>query len=94
MSIVKQVVTANRLRDGVPVYYAGRETWTAAINEALPVTEADGETLLAEAQGGAAPVTVVAPYLIEVTAEPGATRPIGLRETIRAFGPTVDFSAA
>ena len=85
---VKHLVTANRLRDGVPVYRTG-EGWSPAIDEASLVAEADAESLLTAAQAGPKPLPVVAPYLVAAVAERGRVRPLSLRERIRAFGPTI-----
>ncbi|HXY99162.1 MAG TPA: DUF2849 domain-containing protein [Stellaceae bacterium] len=85
----RRVITGNRLRDGVPVYFAGVGRWSRALTEARHVAEAEAEALLAEAQAGAPPHPVVAPYLIEVVVRGGRLRPLSLREEIRAFGPTV-----
>ena len=79
-------VTANRLRDGVIIYFAGEQSWSPAI--AACATATDGDALLAEATAGPLPLQAVGAYVIEVTATPGGIRPIGLREEIRAFGPT------
>ena len=51
-------------------------------------TAESGDTLLAEATAGPLPLEAVGAYVIEVTRTEGGTRPIGLREEIRAFGPT------
>jgi len=89
---IRQVVTANRLRDGTPVYYAGAGAWSAAIDAARAVASDGAEALLAEAKAGPLPLPVIDPYLIEAAArdegEPRLT-PLSLRERIRAFGPTV-----
>jgi Protein of unknown function (DUF2849) len=81
-----QAVTGNRLRDGVPIYFAGNGTWSAAIGDA--VVAPDGGVLLAEASKGPLPLEAVGPYVIDVTVADGAVNPIGLKEQIRAFGPT------
>jgi sulfite reductase (NADPH) hemoprotein beta-component len=83
-----QIVTGNRLRDGIPVYFVGNGRWSSAVAEARHVAAAAADALLAEAQGGEAPHPVVAPYLIEVVLRDGQPYPRGLREEIRAFGPT------
>jgi hypothetical protein len=83
-----RVVTGNRLRDGVPVYFAGEGRWSPLLAEARHVAEAEAAALLAEAQAGAAPHPVIAPYLIEAALGDGRLVPLSLRETIRAFGPT------
>jgi hypothetical protein len=85
----KRLVTANRLRDGVPVYFAGTEAWSPSIDDAVLVPEPDAELLLETAQGGAPPRPVVAPYLIEAELAGDKVHPLSLRERIRAFGPTI-----
>jgi len=79
-------VTGNRLRDGTPIYFAGNATWTPKIAEAL--TTADGDALLAEAGKGPLPLEAVGAYLIDVTQTEDGVRPVGLKEEIRAYGPT------
>ena len=81
-----QAVTGNRLRDGVPIYFAGNGTWSQAIGDAA--TAPDGGTLLAEAAQGPLPLEAVGPYVIDVTVADGVISPVGLKEQIRAFGPT------
>jgi Protein of unknown function (DUF2849) len=85
---VMRLVTANRLRDGAPVYRTA-EGWSPAIDDAQLVAEADAESLLATAQAGPPPLPVVAPYVVEAVVEAGKVRPLALRERIRAFGPTI-----
>ena len=79
-----QVVTANRLRDGVPVYFAGGDRWSPKIADATLLADAAG--LLTEAQ--AQPLVAIAPYVIEVKVTENGPKPVSLREEIRAFGPT------
>jgi len=85
----KHLVTANRLRDGVPVYFAGIEHWSTRIDDALLVPEPDAATLLEAAQAGPPARAVIGPYLIEAELAGERVRPVSLRERIRAFGPTV-----
>ncbi len=85
---IRRAVTGNRLRDGRPVYFVGNGQWSEAIEEAVHVPTDAAERVLAEAQQGS-PHPVVAPYLIDVTLSNGRLCPLGLRERIRAFGPTV-----
>ena len=89
VATARRVVTGNRLRDGVPVYFAGAGRWSPAFAEARHVAPAEAEALLAEAQQGAAPHPVIAPYLIDAAFRDGRLHPLSLREQIRAFGPTV-----
>jgi uncharacterized protein DUF2849 len=88
VSVIRRAVTGNRLRDGKPVYFVGNSHWSEAIGEAMHVPAETAERLLAEAQQGN-PHPVVAPYLIDVTLSADRLRPVGLRERIRAYGPTV-----
>jgi Protein of unknown function (DUF2849) len=87
---VLRLVTANRLRDGVPVYRAADGSWATAIDAAALVPESESESWLAAAQAGPLPLPVVAPYIIEAVCEAGKTTPVTLRERIRATGPTVE----
>lgn len=91
---VMQVVTANRLRDGIPVYFAGGTRWSPSIDEAALADAAGAQALLAAAGSGPTENPVVGSCLIEtrIVAVPAAARriePISLRERIRAHGPTV-----
>jgi hypothetical protein len=83
-----RAVTANRLRDGVPVYFAGHAAWSVTVADAVLVAAGEGDALLATAQAAPLPLPVVAPYLIEAVRDGNAVRPLSLRERIRAFGPT------
>jgi hypothetical protein len=81
---VFQAITANRLTDGAPVYFTAAAEWSAKIGDAAHAK--DASALLAEAQNGV--LEVVAPYIVEVEIVNGEARPIGLREQIRAYGPS------
>jgi hypothetical protein len=81
-----QAVTGNRLRDGTPIYFAGKGTWSPRIADAL--TSADGDALLADSISGPLPLEAVGAYLIHITHADDGIRPVGLKEEIRAFGPT------
>ena len=93
-SVPRQAVTANRLRDGAPVYFVGEGRWSPSIDDAAHVPAEAAENLLVEAQASPAPLPVVAPYLIDAVFEDGELRPVSLRERIRAFGPTVGSARA
>ena len=84
-----RLVTANRLRDGVPVYRTAEGDWAIEIDEASLVPEAESEALLAASQAGPPPLPVVAPYVIEASRDGAKVEPSTLREQIRASGPTV-----
>jgi hypothetical protein len=82
-----QLVTAQRLRDGVVVYFGPGERWLDRMDEALRLPgKAEAEAALKAAQRFVAERMVVNPYLMDMTA-PG--KPRAMREVIRAAGPTV-----
>jgi hypothetical protein len=84
-----RIVTANRLDDGLVVYLNGAG-WSERIDDAgVAGDDAAAGRLLARAEGPGQAVRVVDPYLIEVTREGAAPRPVSHREAIRARGPTV-----
>jgi sulfite reductase (NADPH) hemoprotein beta-component len=88
MAASMQIVTGNRLADGVVVYFAGAGEWTPAIDKALVAEDDHANALLAEAQVGLPPLPAVGPILIEITRDGDHLRPMTLRERIRASGPT------
>ena len=88
---LRQIVTGNRLRDGVPVYFAGKGHWSTTVDDALHVATEAGETLLAAASAGSVPHPVVTPYLIDAALADGRLAPSTLKERIRAYGPTVSY---
>lgn len=90
---VQKLVTGNRLRDGVPVYFAGAGTWSPKVNDAVLVETDAAEDLLAEAQQGEKPLPTVGVELIEAVREGKRVIPVTLREKIRAFGPTTPFGS-
>jgi Protein of unknown function (DUF2849) len=79
------VVTANRLTDGIVVYLASDGSWTEEIARArLAETEDETKTLEAEAAKDVAARKVVAVYPMEVAVRDGAVDPLSVRERIRA----------
>lgn len=88
--MTKQIVTANRLTDGVVVYLAGDGTWTPWISDSHVVADEDSAAhLLDSAQDSVTRNEVVEPYLIDVIQEDGIVTPVRYREVIRAKGPSV-----
>ena len=84
-----RAATANRLRDGVVVFRTVTGGWSSRIADAETVSgEAEAARLLSDAERDSANAVVVGPYLIDVNEVDGETRPVSLRERIRAFGPT------
>ncbi len=88
--MAKQVVTANRLEDGTVMYLDSKGGWADRIEAAHTADNAEaGAALLARAETPAQALRVVGPYLMEVTETDGRITPVGVRETIRAKGPSV-----
>ena len=85
-----QIVTANRLRDGLVVFRT-EDGWSEAVADAVRAGDAKGaERLIAAAAAEVAACVVVDPYVVDLDdAAPGIT-PKLRRELIRATGPTVE----
>lgn len=85
-----QVVTANRLDDGLAVFYTKEGQWSSSITEASVVgAENDASDLLAQASSVDNKLIVVGPYLIDVEEQNGEPVPVRYREMIRTKGPSV-----
>ena len=84
-----QMVTANRLSDGVVVYLTADGRWSTSVNEGHFVTDDEADALLKSADKSIDDCTVVDAYLIAVEAAGTDVRPIRFREQVRAKGPTV-----
>ena len=79
------VVTANRLLDGIVVYLAADGGWTEDIAQArVANTEEETKTLEAEAAEAVEARKVVAVYPMEIALHDGAVDPLSVRERIRA----------
>jgi hypothetical protein len=84
-----QVLTANRLRDGI-VLYRRQDGWVQTLAEAdVYADKPAADAALAAATAELARNTFVAPYLFEVRRDDAGVRPVKEREIIRAAGPTV-----
>ena len=84
------VITANRLADGVVVFQPAEAGWTEDFNAAAVLPDGAATKLaLARAAEDAALNRVVDPYAFAVETRNGAVAPKALREAIRATGPTV-----
>ncbi|OKH87030.1 DUF2849 domain-containing protein [Thalassospira sp. TSL5-1] len=85
-----QVVTANRLDDGLAVFMTADEGWSTDIRQAVCAEDAEqAEALLARANTEKQQITVVGPYLIDVAHEDGVLAPTKYREVLRTLGPSV-----
>ncbi len=85
-----QVISANRLGDGIVVYLTANSDWTECLAKAqATVGKEQGEAALDVAFGAVEACLVVDPYLIDIDDSGGERRPTLGRELIRALGPTV-----
>jgi hypothetical protein len=85
-----QMIIANRLTDGLVVFYTDAGGWSVDIADGVVIDdEAEQERLLAAARDDETRCVVVDPNLIDVTIDNGSPRPVAIREAIRAFGPTI-----
>lgn len=88
--MAKQVISANRLGDGLVVYMTDSGGWSERIADAQAVTGKEaGETAVAAAHAAEEARIVVDPYLVYIDESGGERRPTQYRELIRAKGPTV-----
>jgi acetyl-CoA carboxylase carboxyltransferase component len=82
---VPNVVTANRLTDGIVVYLAPDGSWTEEIALArIASTEEETKTLEEQAARDVKAHKVVAVYPMEVALVDGVVDPLSVRERIRA----------
>ena len=88
--MMQQVITANRLRDGVVVFVGPGRQWVERLPDAAVFTALDAATeALQAAQQDEAANLVLDVYAVDVADQHGVLRPVKLREAIRAQGPTV-----
>ncbi len=94
VSPVYQVMTANRLTDGLAVYCRSDGSWSPDIALAAGAHDDAGrEKLHLHGQQSAEDHHVVDPYFIDAVIADGLFEPVRLRERIRASGPTVALAA-
>ena len=87
---LRQVLTANLLRDGLVVFMTDGAAWSPWIEDAAIVTSKEAALEL-EGKGNIAAKSniVVGPYLIDVVDDNGRPRAALIREHLRTLGPTV-----
>ena len=79
------VITANRLTDGVVVYLASDGEWSEQIaNARVADTEEETKALEAEADNAVRERRVVGAYVMPIALRDGAIDPLSVRERIRA----------
>jgi hypothetical protein len=87
---MREVITANRLKDGVVVFQAADESWSEDFNRAAVCrSEEAAAAALARAKMDEAGNLIVDPYAAPVEERNGHVAPKSLREAIRAAGPTI-----
>lgn len=85
-----QIVTANRLRDGLVVYLSADGGWSERISDAVAAAdEAGARELIETANRSEIECRVVGPYLVEVENDADGPAPVKHREAVRVSGPTV-----
>ena len=87
---MQEMITANRLPDGIVVFLDAQGGWTEDFHRAGILEDAAAKAnALAQATAAAEANLVVDPYPIELELRAGHLAPKALRERIRATGPTV-----
>jgi len=86
---MSDVITANRLTDGVVVFQTADAAWSEDFNRAAVMADAQSTAdALARAKHDEAANLVVDAYAVPVEERNGHVAPKALREAIRAAGPT------
>ena len=87
---MSEIVTANRLIDGIVVFQDDAGGWSVDFARAAISADAAATTVALErAAKDVAASLIVDPYAVEVALRNGHYAPTALREAIRAGGPTV-----
>lgn len=87
-----KIISANRLQDGIVVYFAAEGTWTPEIDQAKRFAlDTEIETGLKQAKADEKRNLIVDPFAVDVEAEAKGLEALTLRNAIRAKGPTVDY---
>ena len=88
-SQMSDVITANRLSDGVVVFQTADGAWSEDFNRAAVLADPQATAdALARAKRDEIANLVVDPYAVPVEERNGHVGPKALREAIRAAGPT------
>ena len=85
-----QLVTANRLRDGIAVFLTRAGLWSEVIDDAALALEPQAAAALeARARDDEKATLITGPYLVDAERLDGRVRAGHIRERLRALGPTV-----
>ena len=92
---MSKVITANLLATGSVVFLAPDDTWVHALDQAATFPDAPAaERGLVRAQRDQEHAVIVDPFITETGPETDGRPAMTLRDTIRAYGPTIRFSPA
>lgn len=87
---IAEVLTANRLSDGLVVFLTADDSWAEEIEQAtIASTKTDAKELESKGLAAEANNLVVGPYLIAVMEDNGRPRAAHIREHLRTRGPSV-----
>jgi len=85
-----QLVTANRLRDGIAVFLTRAGEWSETIDDAALALEPEAAAALeVRAKEDEKKTLVTGSYLVDAERVDGRVRASHIRERMRALGPTV-----
>lgn len=84
-----QAVSANRLRDGIAVWLSADHRWVEDVAAAGAFRGEALKEALAAALAESAAGLVVDVYPLDVAVTDGKTRPLHVRERMKALGPSV-----
>ena len=85
-----QLVTANRLRDGIAVFMTRAGDWSEEIDHAVLAVEPEAAAALeSRARDDEKKTIVTGSYLVDAERLNGRVRAAHIRERMRALGPTV-----
>ncbi|MEM7678605.1 MAG: DUF2849 domain-containing protein [Myxococcota bacterium] len=87
MTTPDRIITAQRLRDGVVVFWSNDGTWAETADTAQLLSESDADEILAWARQPSQQLEIVDAYPIVM--RDGSRTPIKTRESIRLVGPSV-----
>ena len=94
-SLTKSVISANRLGDGVVVFFGRNGEWVEGLKNARLFAHAEAaEDNLATARAAEAANLVVDVYAFTVKCDGPKLTPVTLRDAIRAAGPTIAYLPA
>ena len=89
---MSKVVTANRLASGTVVFYGPGGLWVDDIEHAVVYADQPAaEAGLFDAKRDEAAAIVVDPFIVDQSQAADGRTTMSLRDTIRAYGPTIAF---